>query len=107
MQEWITSLALMTLAGTLGQFIRMVMQWRRDKVWPHEFNGTVLLLFVGCVAGWISWEFTRVPIDIVAEVLPDIVIQLVLIQRVFAFAFGFMFVDVIENLTKNWFTKGE
>ena len=107
MQEWIIPFALMVLAGGLGQFTRMVTQWKRDDyVWPHELNGTVLLLLIGCMAGWLSWEFTRVPIELVAEVLPDIVIQLVQIQRVFAFAFGFMFVDVVETLTKGWFTKG-
>ena len=78
MQEWITPFALMILAGVVGAAGRIGVQRYSQKEWPHsKLAGFLVALGLGGVGGWIVWELGK--------------------DRLVAFAFGYLFPDIIEN----------
>lgn len=96
MEAIILTLVLMIVAGLVGALTRVLIKWGSDGKWPGQDPETPLFgtwwvqLLLGCIAGWITWE--------IPNYLPD----LPNLGRLGAWALGFVFPDVAENLAEVW-----
>ena len=112
MDEWITTLTVMIIAGIIGAISRQFGQWIRDKKWPGRDEETPLWgiwwaeVFLGGIAGWIAWELTIAPVDAVTAILPELVAPLLKLSRLLAWAFGFIAPDYIEMLASRLSGQG-
>jgi len=83
MQPWMINLGLLIIAGTVGAASRILVQRLNRKEWPHaKMEGTLVALGLGAVGGWLTWELGK--------------------DRLTAYAFGYLFPDIIENLIEGW-----
>lgn len=83
METWYITFGLMILTGIIGAAARIGVQRHSNKTWPHEkLNGFLVALGLGGIGGWITWELGK--------------------DRLVAFATGYLFPDIIENLIQGW-----
>lgn len=83
MELWMIELGLLILSGIVGAASRIGVQRISRKEWPHEkLAGFLVALSLGGVGGWLTWELGK--------------------DRLVAFAFGYLFPDIIENLIEGW-----
>lgn len=69
--------------GIVGAATRIGVQRYSTKEWPHQKPaGFLVALALGGVGGWITWELGK--------------------DRLVAFAVGYLFPDIIENLIEGW-----
>ena len=83
MEPWIINLICLILAGTIGATSRILVQRINRKEWPHQKPaGFICAITLGGIGGWITWELAK--------------------DRLTAYAFGYLFPDIIENLVGRW-----
>ena len=78
MDEWLITFILMVATGVVGAAGIIGVQRYSQKVWPpKKAAGFITALGLGGIGGWIVWELGK--------------------DRLVAFAFGYLFPDIIEN----------
>lgn len=87
MEAFLITLLLMVVAGAAGALTRVLLQRFREGTWPSSWW---VQLILGAIAGWLSWE--------IPNYLPD----WTNLGRLGAWALGFVFPDVAENLAQIW-----
>jgi hypothetical protein len=101
MEQWLIQLTLMMSLGFGGQVLRVLFQiGMHGKPDPNEYWQMGAKLLMGFFGGWLAWELVNAPLEAVQAILPDFLAELVLISRVLAFALGFVFPDIGENLIR-------
>ena len=83
MEAWLIDISLLISAGIVGALSRIGVQRYSTKEWPHEKTaGFLVAIGLGGIGGWLTWELGK--------------------DRLVAFAFGYLFPDIIENLIEGF-----
>ena len=95
-----TSLELLMLLGLAGQVTRVLLQIGEHGKPENQSDYIKILakLLTGLVGGWIAWELANAPLEAVQTLFPDLLEAMLLMSRVLAFALGFVFPDIAENI---------
>ena len=86
MNELFITLVLYIVLGAIGSGGRILLQRARDKEWPVAMEGAAVHLSLGALGGYVTFELMRLGLDNGG--------------RLGALAFGFMVIDVLENVFK-------